>query len=187
MLPELNITFSLPLNHILNDDFNYKNFLENYNEVIENYEKNFQKFKKTTEPFQKMFKKYKKRILYHIEKYSGYSWKGQKIPIYLVNMTQKPSISHPLILKFTTDIDSMFILLIHELTHINLPGEMQSKAGVKVSEQWVNLITRHVALDLKLDIKKASMRNFSEALELNYDLKKEPLKKVLRSRIKIIE
>ena len=95
-------------------------------------------------------------------------------------MTQKPSIADPLTLKFRDDLDSMLILLIHELTHLNLPQKMQFDAGNKRCEQWVNLITRHVSLELKLNLSKATMKNFSEALELGWNLKGKPLIKFLK-------
>jgi hypothetical protein len=181
MLPRLELRLSGSYNHILSDNFSYKEYTRDANKSIEKFNKEFQKFKKHSKPFQKAFKKHQKIILQLIQKYSGYSWKGQQIPIYLVNMTQKPSIADPLTLKFREDIDMMLILLIHELTHLNLPEKMQLNAGNKLCEQWVNLVARYVALELKLNLNKASMKNFSEALELGWNLKDKPLIKFLKN------
>ena len=180
MLPKLELKISGPYNHILSDDFNYREYMADADKCIENFNKNFNKFKKRTTSFHKAFIKKQKIILKLIEKYSGYDWKGKSIPIYLINITQKPSIADPLTLKFRDNLDSMFILLIHELTHLNLPQKMQFDAGNKRSEQWVNLITRYVALELKLDLNKATMKNFSEALELEWNLKNKTLKKFIQ-------
>jgi len=180
MLPKLELKLSSSYNLILNDEFNYPKFLKDYNSEVDKFNKKFEKFKIETKAFQKAFKKYQKVIIKLIQKYSGFSWKGQYIPVYLVKMTKKPSISDPLTLKFKENIDSMLILLIHELTHVNIPYKLQLDAGQKVQEQWVNLITRYTAIELGLDLSRASMLNFNEALELNWNLKNKPLKLFLK-------
>lgn len=179
MLPKVEVRLSAPYFHVMGDDFSYEGYRKNPKKDIEDSLKKFRKFENKTAKFRSVFNRRRNKILKLIEKYSGYDWKGQYVPIYLVGIMKKPSFADPLTLKFREDVELMLILVIHELTHVNLPSKMQWAAGVKKAEQWVNLITRHVAMDLKLDLKKASMSNFDEALELGWDLRKKPLKKYL--------
>lgn len=133
MLPNVEIKLSPAYNHILADDFSYEAYMKNPKEDIKKHQRVFVKFQNITKKFQKELNKNQKLILQKIEKYSGYKWKIQHIPVYLVNMTQKPSFADPLTLKFRDNIDLMLILVIHELTHLIIPRNLQSKAGWKFS------------------------------------------------------
>jgi len=176
MIPQLEIRMSWPYNHILADDFSYDDYRKDADKVIEKHKINFGKFDRSTRLFQIAFNKNKIRIPKLIEKYSGFVWRQKYIPIYLVKMTQKPSIADPLTLKFRDEIDPMLLLVIHELTHLNLPEKMQFEVNNRICEQWVNLITRNVAINLNIDMSNPPMRNFDQALELGWDLKKKTLK-----------
>jgi len=179
MIPKLEIRVSQAYTHILSDDFSYDDYKKDGNKVIDKYKIEFKKFKRSTRAFQIAFNKYQKRISKLIEKYSGFAWRQKYIPIYLVKMTQKPSIADPLTIKFRGETDPMLLLVIHELTHLNLPEKMQFEVKNRICEQWVNLITRYVAADLKLDMSNPPMRNFDDALELDWNLKVKTLKKFL--------
>lgn len=126
--------------------------------------------------FEKYYKDKEKRILKLIEKYSGYRWKREYIPVYIVDFKGK-SFSDPLTLKFRENKEIMLIVLIHELVHNNIPHKIQNKFKDR-RERLVNLVTKYVALDLKLNIKNTHIK-FELTDKLKMNLNKKPLSKFL--------
>lgn len=151
-----------------------------YNKILNSRfsERDFKKLIKKVLEFKRYYKNKEKRILRLIEKYSGYKWKREYIPIYIVDFKGK-SFSDPLTLKFRDNKEIMLVVLIHELVHNNIPNRIQNKFKI-IRERLVNLITRYVALDLKLNIKNAPI-NFELTNSLNMNLNKKPLSKFLKN------
>lgn len=128
--------------------------------------------------FLNLYNKNIKKILQLIEKYSGMPWKIEYIPIWIVK-TNNRSFSDPLTLKYRDNKEAMLIVLIHELVHNNLGG-VQFRWDYEKNEQYVNLVTKHVAIDIGIDLTNAPMKNFDDVKKLNFNLDNKPLKEFLK-------
>lgn len=87
-------------------------------------------------------------ILIQIPRYSGFEWSEfapEELPIYLVDK-DGPSISDPLTLKVRGDLEYMLTVLIHELTHVNMPSKLIRDSFYY--EDIINQITIRLCSDI---------------------------------------
>ncbi len=94
--------------------------------LIESYISDFSnedylKFKNSEEvkKFNLLLEKISPNLLKNISKLSGIRWCRKEIPIYLVPDIPKKSFAHPLVLILKGGLERRFLVLAHELVHVN--------------------------------------------------------------------
>jgi hypothetical protein len=108
-IPKLWLAHSLSLIHFLIDkEFNTENYQQLHEEI---------------RPFAHLVEKYKDLILKKIEDYTGIKWARSEIPIYLIPDRNAQSFALPLVIVWRNSPQNRLLVLIHELTHLNLLAE----------------------------------------------------------------
>ncbi len=170
VIPQTTIKFSRPYNKRFNSNVD-RMFMVN---LIDN-----------CKIFIELHATYIKKILRLIPEFTGYTWTVLVIPIYIVKGVRY-SFYDPLTINLRQDKKLMFTVLIHELTHVNTEGKLKLGA---IHEASMDLVTKFVLSELKLEYDKqyTIMQGYSKEIflnypELNWDLKKKPLKEWIEKR-----
>ncbi len=110
---------------------------------------------------------YKKNIdsvLFNIPQYTGFEWQEiAPVDIYLASM-DGPSRSNPLTIKIKEDAEHMLPILIHELTHINMPNRILTLEE-RLYEDIVNQVTEQVCHKLDIFSGLETIKSYRQGLE----------------------
>ena len=169
MRPRLELVYSYPLNRLFMRDFSYSDLAY---------------LKCSAKDFERIYEKNIVKDLELIPKFTGFNWEKSHIPIYVVKRCPE-SISHPLILRYYENPVLMYVLLIHELVHINIAEKIRLANRDKL-EVYVNTVVREVlkqSPNATEMLKVASqIRNWREMLKYGINLTDKTLKTLLRAR-----
>lgn len=126
-----------------------RSFRKELNEI--RFEKLWKRIVSCGEQFYyKQYKPHISDILKLIPSYSGFEWNSfapEELPIYLVDK-EGPSISNPLTLKIRQNLEQMLTILIHEMTHINMPSKVINDK--MFYEDVINQITTKICGNLSI-------------------------------------
>jgi hypothetical protein len=167
-IPQTELTYSLPLNRLFFREFNHEDLTS---------------FRRETKTFQQIYERNVSKDLRLIQRFTGFPWTRSFIPIYIVQSCPK-SISDPLILRYFKNPLFMYVLLIHELVHVNLQGN-NIKLDREKLEVYVNAVVREV-LKQSPNAKKlleaaTHEKNWDKMLKSGVQLNDKTLKDLLQS------
>ena len=109
------------------------------------------------------YKKYIDAIMSSIPQYTGFDWQLVNEDIYLASM-KGPSRSNPLTIKVKEDAEYMLTVLIHELTHINMPNSALTLEE-RAYEDVVNQVTERVCQKIGISSGLETIKLYKESLE----------------------
>jgi len=144
-IPKTELIYSYPLNRLLIKGFKRQDIAQ---------------LKMQCKEFEDIYAKNISRDLTFIHTFTGFDWEKTYIPIYIVKNCSH-SISNPLILRYQDNPAFMYTLLLHELVHNNLEGNIRIFQHNQL-EIYVNAVVRAVlrkSLDAKVMLKAASREN----------------------------
>lgn len=167
MLPRIDVVYSLDYNRLFNKNFN---------------KKSLKKLKDDCKEFERLYKGNINKILRLIPKYSGYSWKDKRIPIFVSEISPSFACSPMISLCYKRDNRIMIMRLVHELVHVNLSFFFPEKNDA-FNEGAATLISRYV-IEKIFDWRDLFLeRKYGKFLKkMKYDLNKHPLKHYLKKR-----
>jgi hypothetical protein len=166
-IPKPELIYSYPLNKLFIKEFKHSDKANLQNQCKD---------------FEDIYVKSISNDLRLIQAFTGFDWNAPCISIYIVKNCPS-SISHPLILRYQNNPAFMYTLLLHELVHNNLEGNI----GILEHDQeevYVNAVVRAVinqSRNARAMLKAASLeRSWMKMLKSRISLtENKPLKAIL--------
>ena len=147
MMPRLKVRYSYIYNKTLNKDINIEMF---------------NKLREKSAQFNELVEKYGNKVLKIIEK-ENERWEDLEIPVYIV-MARIKSFSDPLTINSRKNKKTMFLVLIHELIHVN------TRKKFKVPSEVHDFVITPVFNKV---IEQLDLEDFEEAFEEYYQFNKK--------------
>jgi hypothetical protein len=168
LIPKTELTYSLPLNRLFLREFDHKDLTS---------------LRTETKTFREIYEQNVPKDLRLIQRFTGFPWTKSFIPIYIVRSCPE-SISDPLVLRYFKNPLFMYVLLIHELVHVNLQGNNIKLDRGKL-EIYVNAVVSEVlkqSTNVKKLLKAATHeKNWNKMLKSGLQLNDKTLKDILQS------